>query len=197
MSRPREFDEGIVLDRALSTFWSKGFDGTSVEDLVEATGLGRASLYGAFGDKQQLFTKVLDHYLAKAEAIDTPPAAGMPAKQALTALTSGWVAGMCPKDGPRGCFLSMVGTTGQSSDFVRRTLLRAVATRQKLLTKIIARGQQSGELESKGDPAALARFLLVMQQGVATAARAGLSQRELAAAMKEAVDHVAGGSALG
>ncbi len=193
MSRPREFDEEVVLDRALSTFWSKGYDGTSVEDLVEATGLGRASLYGAFGDKEQLFTKVLNHYLAKAETLELPPATDVPAKEALSTLTSSWVAGMCPKAGPRGCFLSMVGTTGESSDFVRRTLLRAVSTRQKLLTNIIARGQESGELESKGDPAALARFLLVMQQGVSTAARAGLSQRELAAAMKEAVDHVVGG----
>lgn len=82
--------------------------------------------------------------------------------------------------------------TGASADFVRDTLLRVVATRQKLLTKIIARGQQSGELKSSGDPAALARFLMVMQQGVSTGARAGLSPRELAAAMKEAVDHVVG-----
>ena len=69
---------------------------------------------------------------------------------------------------------------------------RAVAVRQKMLTKLIARGQESGELKSKAEPAALARFLLVMQQGASTAARAGLSQRELAAAMKEAVDHVVG-----
>jgi TetR/AcrR family transcriptional repressor of nem operon len=192
MARPREFNEQTVLDRALSTFWSKGYDGTSVEDLVEATGLGRASLYGAFGDKEQLFSKVLDHYLAKGEALDAPPPADMPAKDALYMLTSAWIGGMCPKTGPRGCFLSMVGTTGEGTAFLRETLLRAVAVRQKMLTKLIARGQKSGELKSKADPATLARFLLVMQQGVATAARAGLSQRELAAAMKEAVDHVVG-----
>jgi TetR/AcrR family transcriptional repressor of nem operon len=193
MARPREFDENVVLDQALATFWSKGFDGTSVCDLVTATGLGRASLYGAFGDKEQLFTKVLDHYLSKVEGLDTPPASDASAKDALTAITSGWVAGMCPKEGPRGCFLSMVGTSGASSDFVRDTLLHAVATRQKLLAKIIARGQQTGELRSKGDPGSLAKFLLVMQQGVSTAARAGLSPRDLQAAMKEAVDHVVGG----
>ena len=193
MARPREFDEQVVLDRALATFWSKGFDGTSVEDLVESTGLGRASLYGAFGDKQQLFNRVLDHYLAKADAMDSVPAASLPAREALSTLTASWVSGMCPKEGPRGCFLSMAGTSGASAQFVRDTLLRAVATRQKLLTKIIARGQQSGELRSKADPAALARFLLVVQQGVSTAARAGLTQRELAGAMKEAVEHVIGG----
>lgn len=192
MARPREFDENEVLDRALAIFWSRGFDGTSVEDLVEATGLGRASLYGAFGDKEQLFTRVVDHYLTKVEALDTPPSGELSAKEALTQLTSAWVGGMCPKDGPRGCFLSMAGTTGACSDFVRDTLLRAVSSRQKLLAKIIARGQQSGELKSKADPATLAKFLLVMQQGVSTAARAGLSPRDLQAAMKEAVDHVVG-----
>ncbi len=110
MARPREFDEQVVLDRALETFWSKGYDGTSVEDLVEATGLRRASLYGAFGDKEQLFTKVLDHYMAKADAMEAVPAASLPAREALSTLTSSWVLGMCPKDGPRGCFLSMAGT---------------------------------------------------------------------------------------
>ena len=139
-----------------------------------------------------MFSRVVDHYLAKAEALDVAPSSDLSAKEALTQLTTTWVAGMCPKDGPRGCFLSMAGTTGETTDFVRETLLRAVTVRQKLLAKIITRGQQSGELKSKADPHTLAKFLLVMQQGVSTAARAGLSQRDLQSAMKEAVDHVVG-----
>ncbi len=55
MARPREFDEGEVLNRALATFWEHGYEGTSIDDLVAATGLGRASLYGALGDKEQIF----------------------------------------------------------------------------------------------------------------------------------------------
>lgn len=62
MARPREFDHAYVLDKAVEVFWSKGYEATSVQDLVDATGLHRGSLYGAFGSKQQLFIHVLDRY---------------------------------------------------------------------------------------------------------------------------------------
>lgn len=192
MARPREFDEIEVLERALQTFWSKGYDGTSVEDLVQATGLGRASLYGAFGDKERLFARVLDHYVAKAEALDPEPSEDTPPEAALRAMATRWVNGTCPTEGPRGCFLSLSGTSGASADFVRETWQRSSAHRQRVLAKLIARGQESGAFRSKGDPKDLARFLIVLQQGLSTAARAGTSKRELSAAMKEAIDHVVG-----
>ena len=191
MARPREFDETKVLDAALAVFWAKGFDGASIDDLVQATGLGRASLYGAFGDKEQVFARVLEHYLAKSEALESFDALGPP-KETLYALTASWVEGMCPKRGPRGCFLSLSGTSGQSAEFVRDSLLRAVTARRRLLTKLIARGQQLGELRRDRDPDSLAGFLIVVQQGVSTAARVGISARELSHAMREAVDHVVG-----
>ena len=60
--RPRNFDETEALDAALRTFWAKGFDGTTIDDLVEATGVGRPSLYATFGDKDALFFRCLEHY---------------------------------------------------------------------------------------------------------------------------------------
>ena len=65
MPRPRAFDEESVLDNAMNIFWSKGFESTSVQDLVEETGLNRASMYSSFGDKKALFLRVLDHYSQK------------------------------------------------------------------------------------------------------------------------------------
>lgn len=62
MARPREFDYEYVLDKAVETFWHKGYEATSVQDLVDATGLHRGSLYAAFGSKQELFLTVLDRY---------------------------------------------------------------------------------------------------------------------------------------
>ena len=64
MARPREFDEERVLQAALEVFRAKGFEGTRLCDLEQATGLGRGSLYGAFGDKRTLFLKVLGRYLS-------------------------------------------------------------------------------------------------------------------------------------
>ena len=59
MARPREFDEDEVLEKALAVFWAKGFEGATVDDLEQATGLGRGSLYGAFGGKHELFLRAL------------------------------------------------------------------------------------------------------------------------------------------
>lgn len=63
MARPREFDEKTALEAAMQCFWSRGYEGTSVKDLIERTGLTCASLYNAFGDKRALYQKALDHYV--------------------------------------------------------------------------------------------------------------------------------------
>jgi TetR/AcrR family transcriptional repressor of nem operon len=63
MARPREFDEGTALDAAIGCFWQRGFEATSMRDLAASMGLSAPSLYNAFGDKQALFTRALEHYL--------------------------------------------------------------------------------------------------------------------------------------
>ena len=62
MARPREFDIDAALERAMQAFWAKGYESTSLDDLCEATGLGRSSLYAAFGDKRGLYLRALDRY---------------------------------------------------------------------------------------------------------------------------------------
>jgi len=62
MARPCEFDEDDVLNKAMHTFWMRGYDGTSLEDLLAATGIARQSLYNRFGDKRALFIKALRRY---------------------------------------------------------------------------------------------------------------------------------------
>ncbi len=79
MGRPREFDADKALDQAMQVFWRKGYEGASVTDLTEAMGITRPSLYAAFGNKDELFRKVLDRYEAGpgryvAEALDAPTA---------------------------------------------------------------------------------------------------------------------------
>ena len=69
IGRKRQFDEDTVLERATEVFWRRGFAATSVDDLVHATGLGRGSLYGAFGNKEALFIRVVDHYRAMVDEL--------------------------------------------------------------------------------------------------------------------------------
>src|SRR4051794_5152286 len=65
MSRTREFDETAVMDKALEIFWRQGYEGTSLNDLLDATGLTKSSLYGAFGSKEDLFHRIVERYLSK------------------------------------------------------------------------------------------------------------------------------------
>ena len=62
MARPREFDSHEVLDQMTGVFWEKGYEGTSMRDLLKATGLNKQSLYGAFGNKQEIYLAVLKNY---------------------------------------------------------------------------------------------------------------------------------------
>ncbi|WP_263993360.1 TetR/AcrR family transcriptional regulator, partial [Mycolicibacterium fallax] len=66
MPRPRQFDEAAVIAEARDVFWTRGYASTSLEDLTTATGLGKGSLYGAFGDKRGLFLRALDAFVADA-----------------------------------------------------------------------------------------------------------------------------------
>lgn len=68
MARPREFDEQAVLDAAIQCFWRRGYEATSVRDLVEKTGITSASLYNAFGDKRALYQRALDRYVEESIA---------------------------------------------------------------------------------------------------------------------------------
>src|SRR5207245_10721957 len=61
--RPRAFDPDVALERAMHVFWAKGYEGASLSDLTRAMRINRPSLYAAFGNKEQLFRKVLDRYM--------------------------------------------------------------------------------------------------------------------------------------
>src|SRR5690242_21022003 len=77
--RPRAYDPADALARAAAQFWKAGYAGTSLDDLVAATGMNRPSLYAAFGDKRELYLKTLEHYrdeyreVARRTMTDDPP----------------------------------------------------------------------------------------------------------------------------
>jgi AcrR family transcriptional regulator len=104
MGRPRTFDEQEVVEAARCQFWATGYHGTSVGDLAKATGLGKGSLYGAFGDKHQLFLRVFDEYCAGAVAGADARLAG-PEDQALQR-AHGWLLASAGSSDERGCLLA-------------------------------------------------------------------------------------------
>jgi AcrR family transcriptional regulator len=190
MARPREFDEDEVLERALSTFWEHGYEGTSIDELVAATGLGRASLYGAFGDKEQIFARALERYCA---ALDDSLAAtdGLSARAALERLLRATVLKSSPKSGPRGCFLLSTAVGGDAPSVVREAYADHTRRLERALTATVRRGQESGELARTIDAPSVASMLVVLLQGIAASARAGRSRAQLEAAIEAALAFVA------
>jgi len=190
MARPREFDEGEVLDRALATFWQHGYEGASIDDIVAATGLGRASLYGAFGDKERIFTKALERYCTRMgralEIEDDEPSA----REALGRLLRALVSKSSPKSGPRGCFLLSTAVGGDAPSLARDAYAKYTARLERALASLVRRGQETGELTRTADAQSVARMLTVLLQGISAGARAGRSKAQLEATIETALELV-------
>lgn len=168
MARPRSFDERQVLRAAREVFWARGYAATSLEALTSATGLGKGSLYGAFGDKRQLFLRVLDDY--RAEQLDgVREALGGPGRALarLTRLLEGAAAGYGADLQRRGCFLvnSTSELHGRDPDVVERSRTTYQEV-EGLLAACVKEAQREGDLDPGADPQELGRLLLAVLQGM-------------------------------
>ena len=107
MARPREFDRDEVLDRAMEVFWARGYDRTSVQDLVDSMGIQRGSLYAAFGGKQQLFLDALDRYEQRFyESMQEALARDEPVRERIGRVFRNVVLDCACEGGRRGCFIT-------------------------------------------------------------------------------------------
>lgn len=190
MARPREFDENQVLDRALHAFWARGYDATSIEDLVEATGLGRASLYGAFGDKEGLFRKVVQRYLDQSALESDEATEGLAPRPAIEAFVRQRTAKH--GDSGQGCFLQLSATTGTGALLIADAASVGMKQTRAWLLKHIKAAQAQGCIKANADPSALADFLMVVLNGTSASARAGLSNKALRLAVDQALERVFG-----
>ena len=176
-----------MLDRALEAFWARGYDATSIEDLVEATGLGRASLYGAFGDKQQLFRRVLSHYLERSRAEKDQVTKNLSGRKALEAFLISRVVAATNCHKPPGCFLQMAATSGTSPPLVHEALEATNLEMSGWFLQHLREAQSQGELEPDADLAALATFIGVFVSGLTASAKAGLPTKVLGATARSAL----------
>jgi TetR/AcrR family transcriptional repressor of nem operon len=171
MARPRTFDETEVLDRAVQLFWTHGYEGTSIADLEEATGLGRQSLYNAFGGKRQLFVRALDHYNARAaEGRRQFEGEGLDALNAFLSNTVDFITG----DGARrGCFLTKARLESSDTEGVPSVCGSSEASIRRFLEDRLAEAEAAGELRAGATPEVAAGMLATWLHGLSTAAAAG------------------------
>ena len=172
MGRPKEFDREAVLDRALEVFWDRGYDGTSMADLVDALGVGRQSLYDTFGDKRALYLLALDRYRAERNAtpwhlLDELPL--RPGLRALFAAVIDWLV-----DNPEGRTCMMVCAAAERAPHDPEVAARFATSTRQVEHRFIARfkrAQADGEIGAQHDPIALARYFTNTLNGLAVTAK--------------------------
>jgi TetR/AcrR family transcriptional repressor of nem operon len=161
MARTKDFDESEVLAKAIKLFWQKGYNGTSMQDLVDGLGISRSSIYDTFGDKHQLYLKSLCAYRQTQTAIrDRILNAPVEAKVAIRQLMDLTIDQMIRDKQHKGCFL--VNSAVETAPHDKETSAIVCQNDQQVenaFYEVIKRGQTNGEIVSKQDPRALARFV--------------------------------------
>ncbi|HET6732525.1 TetR/AcrR family transcriptional regulator [Mycobacterium sp.] len=188
MARPRMFDEEQALEGAMRLFWSSGYDATSTEELCEATGLRRSSIYNTFRSKHELFLQALSRYLVwKTGAYLELLTGESPAAERVHEMLR-YAADQAAKSGRDGCFAVNTITERSSRDPEVDALLRADTSRRiAAIRDVLAAGQRVGEVDRAKDPDALANFIDATLAGIHVAARGGKSRRTLRAIADTAV----------
>ncbi|WP_369206227.1 TetR/AcrR family transcriptional regulator [Streptomyces sp. PU-14G] len=185
MARPRLFDEERVLDAAMRAFWEKGYEATSTQDLCEATGLGRSSIYNTFTSKHALFQRSLARYVETMTALqlDLLEDAGRPAVERFEALFACIIEQEFAhrRDGRSiGCLSvnTTVELAARDPD-VADLLAGDVELRLTALRAAVEAGQRAGEISSGQEPAALARFVNAVIAGMRVSAQGGADRAAL------------------
>lgn len=190
MARSKEFDPEVALEKALELFWERGYEGTSMADLVAHLGIARASIYGTFGGKRELYLKALELYLARFDVVEQLSQPG-PALPALRAFLDGYVAECLADELRRGCMVVNTAVEFGSRDaVVSRKIAASWTELETVMAAALVRARAQGEIPAGKDPHALARFLLVLLQGVRVLGRADPDPRRLRDAVDQAMTAV-------
>ncbi|MFD2863186.1 TetR/AcrR family transcriptional regulator [Mucilaginibacter antarcticus] len=173
MARTKDFDEAEILKKAIALFWDKGYNGTSMQDLVDGLGISRSSLYDTFGDKHQLYIKALDTYQKNyGGQLCTLIRESQTAEMAIHDLLAMVVNDLLADKQQRGCFMVNAGIELANHDTeVNQLICQTQNQLEDTFLSVIERGQASGEISPNKNPLALARFLNNTVKGLQVSAK--------------------------
>ncbi|HEU4508354.1 MAG TPA: TetR/AcrR family transcriptional regulator [Pyrinomonadaceae bacterium] len=179
MARHKEFERDEALQKAMEVFWTRGYEATSMQNLVEHMGINRQSLYDTFGDKHSLYLEALDRYQEVEsrrlfELLEKPGSV----KKALRKLFTGVIEG-CEGE-RRGCLMNnaMSELAGRCKATAEKTR-HNMAALEEAFYRALLRGKKEGELKELRDPRAVARFLYNSFQGLVLTAKATQDRKAL------------------
>jgi TetR/AcrR family transcriptional repressor of nem operon len=180
VGRPRQFDEDEVLDAAMQAFWSKGYEATSLGDLMAATGLHKGSLYQAFGDKHALFLQALQRYLAdmRRHKNECVARAATPLDGLRDAAHS--MIDMANDDPvcPKGCMAinSLVELAPHDAD-VERIMNDHVRNMRESMEAALAAAQEAGQIGRERSPEVIAALMMTFMAGLAATMKGQIDKK--------------------
>ncbi|MFH8759258.1 TetR/AcrR family transcriptional regulator [Streptomyces atroolivaceus] len=190
MARTKEFDPDAALQAALELFWRRGYEATSMADLVEQLGIGRASIYATFGNKRELYLKAMDRYTEGCDpsllAELSQPGPALPAVRAVVRRFASEAAS--PERRLYGCFIT--NTAAELAPHDPAAARRVEISWEHVETPLhsaLVRAQAQGELSGDRDPRALARTLLVLLQGIRIVGKASSDPARVQEAAEQAL----------
>ncbi|HEY1941520.1 MAG TPA: TetR/AcrR family transcriptional regulator [Roseiarcus sp.] len=172
MARPREFDEETVLDAAVRCFWRRGYEATSVRDLIDTTGITGASLYNAFGDKRALYQRALEHYVEGSISARIRRCESLPPYDAIASFFAEILSRSLGDRDHKGCMLVNAALDVAPNDPGFQEIVAAVLVRvEAFFLRSIEAGQSNGAITKSQSAENLARHLLGVLMGVRVLAR--------------------------
>lgn len=181
IGRPRGFDRDAALLAAMRTFWARGYEGTSVQDLVTAMGVNKPSLYSTFGCKEEVFREAVELYdRLEGRATTQSLAQAATAREAVETMLRANARAYTVSEGPRGCMIVLSSLLGApENEGVRAFLAKNRLDGEAVLRTRLARGVAEGDLVPSADLDNLAAFYTTVLEGLSIQARDGASTDKL------------------
>jgi AcrR family transcriptional regulator len=188
MGRARAFDPDEALDRAMTVFWTKGYEGTSLSDLTEAMGINRPSLYAAYGNKQELFRKALERYGEGPSSYERTALVRPTARAVAEGLLRGAADVQTDPGTPAGC-LAVLGTTycGEDSSPVGKIVIGFRRAGHAAIRERFERARSEGDLPADADPKELTNYIGTVVCGMAVLAATGATRMDLEGVIERAM----------
>ncbi|WP_175180875.1 TetR/AcrR family transcriptional regulator [Achromobacter aegrifaciens] len=181
IGRPKAFDKDWALLAAMRTFWAQGYEGTSIQDLVSATGVNKPSLYATFGCKEEIFRQAVELYdRVEGRATSQSLSAARTAREAVETMLRSNARAYAVNEGPRGCMIVLSSLLGApENESVRAFLAANREEGESTLRERLAQGIAEGDLAPSADVRQLAAFYTTVLEGLSIQARDGAGAKKL------------------
>jgi TetR/AcrR family transcriptional repressor of nem operon len=201
MARPKEFDREQVLDRATRLFWERGFAGASLSDLEAAMGIGRTSIYAAFGAKEDLFIAAIDHYdAAYSIKLRNALTSALPVREAIASYFEQLMIAFEDPHLPLGCLVTNVAVEGdRGTTRMGRRIAASITRAEDTFYRVLRQAQTEGAIDPRADARAIGRYLVATTHGLSALAKAisdVAALRDVVAVVLTSVDEMLSGSGL-